>query len=178
MHLMRFLSCAVLIVSVLFAVGAPYIADAHGAGASLEAPSAPYLIDIGIEPEIFESGVPVRFDFALLDLDTGDVAEFDHVWVRVTDENTTYLATGVHMQEVGPTTLLYSFEIPGTYVLDVSFRESDGTQLANANFPLNVVSSGDRDNERNPMVRIAGAVLLLILGILLGLFYSKTRRTH
>lgn len=133
-------------IQLLFLIAAlvPFSqADAHALGASFEATSTPYLIDVGYDPEVFETQRSARFDFELRDLESRDYVTYDHVWVRIIREKRTLLATGVRRQDIGPTTLLYLFGEPGTYMLEVSYRRIDGEEFASTSFPLTVVPGKD-----------------------------------
>ena len=123
------------VVAVSYGSFAPQV-RAHALGASLEATSSPYFIDIGYDPLEFTTGFNSRFDFELRDL-SRDLLDYGHVWVRIAQGKRTVLATGIAHQSLGPTTLLYTFDQPGDYTLNVSYREG-GDVLAEATFPLKV----------------------------------------
>src|SRR6185436_21097244 len=91
------------------------------------------------------AGAAVRFDFELKDAKTEESKPYEQTWVRITDADgtRTWLATGLHHQPVGPTTLLYIFDQPGAYALNVSFRDADGDDIATTTFALAVTGSSD-----------------------------------
>lgn len=138
----------------------PALAYAHGDGASFEATSSPYLIDVGYEPEEFVAGYASTFDFGLSDEDGKDI-EFETVWVRFTKDGKTYFATGLGKQLIGRTTLLYVFDSPGTYELHVSYRRG-GEEVAEAAFPFEVESG--EEGSTLPLTAIIGFVLGALLG--------------
>ncbi len=122
----------------------PGFAAAHAGGASFETESGAYTIDIGYEPETFETARYVRFDFDLLREDAP--AAYDDVWVRVLREDRTEFATGIRRQPVGPTTMLYTFHEAGVYTLEASYR-AGGQEIATGSFTVEVAQSeGDRDS--------------------------------
>ena len=140
---------------------APFVVRAHNAGASWERSVGNYTIDVGYDPVDIVAGQSVRFDFNLW----GDTAktktvEFAEVWTRITQNKDTLLATGIHEQPFGPTTLLYTFVQPGDYVLEVSFRSTNGDEIAAATFPFS--GSGGA-----PKVPLLFVLVVGILGVVL-----------
>lgn len=131
-----------LFVSALLLV--PAAASAHAFGASLEATSTPYFIDIGYDPDPIQAGRAARFEIELRDLDRIMVQDHEYVWVRILRERETILATGIHRQFFGPTTLLYTFEESGPHTIDVSYRTREGKELAQAEFLVDVVQRDGR----------------------------------
>ena len=123
----------------------PLAALGHTTGASWNAPSGKYTVDVGYDPAVFVAGQYTRFDFLLWKgpVNTGDPANYAQIWVRVLHSGRTILATGIWKQPVGPTTLLYQFEEPGTYTLETSYRNEDGDDIATASFPI-TVAAGER----------------------------------
>lgn len=125
---------------LLFLLACAARVDAHGLGASFEATSTPYIVDVGYDPVDFVAGYSSRFGLELLN-EARDILEYDHAWVRITREGVTVLATGIAKQSLGPTTLLYVFQTPGEYTLHVSYRTEEDV-LAEASFPIQVVEDG------------------------------------
>ncbi|MCE9541465.1 hypothetical protein K8R03_02800 [Candidatus Kaiserbacteria bacterium] len=117
-------------------------ASAHVVGLSWTATTSPYVIDIGYDPNEFQVGLSARFDFQLLEEKNSDITAYDHVWVRLVRNEKTLLATGIRQQQLGPTTLLYSFLDAGTYKIEASFRDKEGNDMAVASFPFSISSSG------------------------------------
>ncbi len=116
--------------------------SAHGEGLSWEVTSGPHLIDVGYEPETFVAGRYIRFDLLLREPVSGEVLTmYDHVWVRIRKDKETLLATGIVRQALGPTTLLYTPDSAGDYALEVSYRDAEGEEVAEAELPF-TVSSG------------------------------------
>ncbi len=133
----------IVVIMCAFASFMPSYAFAHASGASFMATSTPYVIDLGYDPEIFGTDTSTRFDFLLWkgQANTGAVADYDHVWVRVIRNASTLYASGIAHQEVGPTTMLYTFDVAGEYEIETSFRDAQGDTIATAKFPFVVVSS-------------------------------------
>lgn len=154
---------AVLIAgSILFSL--PLIAEGHTAGASLEAESGNYLVDIGYDPEPLEAGTSALFDFSLLSRESQKVVvPYSHVWVRIRDAEGGIFASGIHRQAVGATTLLYVFPKEGVYTLEASFRGEDG-EVAEASFEVSVLPNSSQPFSES----ILFAPLMMLLGALFG----------
>ena len=174
---MRFLAEAVLTASVFAGVALTFltpIVSAHSLGASFEATTTPYRVDVGYDPAEFMAGYASRFDFDLRE-ESGPVTEYDYVWVRITKEKQTLFATGIERQLLGPTTLLYTFDIPGNYTLHVSYRQGTDV-MAEASFAFTVVA-----NDSGPMLPRDG-----LMGFGVGAAFSiagistwlRLRRSH
>ena len=165
-----------ILFCTVFAFAAP--ASAHDTGFSYIATSSPYVIDIGYDPVAYVAGQSVRFDFVLRDEKSGQNVSFDQVWVRVTNENNTKLATGLFRQPFGPTTLLYVFAPPGEYTLEASFRDVSGHELAVSSFPM-VVLEGDSSSLPIPKYAVLALVFIAgsVFGVLGGRMMLKKRRT-
>ena len=122
-------------------------ASAHTIGASFESPSGEYLSDIGYDTITFDAGQSVRFDFNLKQKTTKDPVPFDQVWIRIVHNGDTLLATGIHQQVIGPTTLLFTFPEGGDYTLESSYRTGDeGDEIASSTFPISVSSTTSSTN--------------------------------
>lgn len=138
----RGLSKAVWAPSLLVAVllcAAPYTVLAHATGVFLTAQDSGYTLDVGYDPAAIVAGQYVRFDFLLWkgEADTGTPTDFTQAWIRVISPGKqTILATGVWKQPYGPTTLLFTFPTPGTYLLEVSYRDEEGNDIAASSFPI------------------------------------------
>lgn len=132
----------VLFLSGIIVLLAPGLAAAHSSGSSWEAKSGNYTVDVGYDTLQFVEGLQVRFDFNVFQGST-TASLYDHVWVRIIagDGHATTFAAGLLHQPAGPTTLLYQFDVPGEYTFSASFRESDGTEIAAADFPFTVMPS-------------------------------------
>lgn len=165
------------IVATVLLAGAfiPAAAFAHTTGASWEAKVDSYLVDVGYDTTVFTAGDSSRFDFNLFDEKTRAQEGFTHVWVRMIRDGTTLLATGIWHQPVGPTSLLYAFGEAGNYTLEVSFRDTDGNDIAVATFPITVVADSERSG------KFSGSSLLFsfMAGVLIagfGLLLATRRR--
>lgn len=145
-------------------VGFAGTAHAHIGGASFAATTSPYVIDVGYDPVQFTADQSTRFDFVLSDEKTNERRNFDQVWVRITNEDGTLLATGLFRQPFGPTTLLYVFAKPGAYTIASSFRDASGNEIAAASFPL-TVTAGEGQSQTSKYALYLG---LFIAGIALG----------
>jgi hypothetical protein len=142
----------------------PAASFAHTTGASWNQTSGVYTVDVGYDPVTFTAGQYTRFDLLLWQgpANTGESAAYDQVWIRITDDSRrTLLATGVWHQPIGPTTLLYLFERPGSYTLETSFRDADSNEIAVASFPITVeaVSGGVPGIALNAALFFAGLVV-------------------
>lgn len=149
-------------VAVVCGVSAPD-ARAHSLGASFEATSSAYLIDIGYDPVDFVAGYSSRFDLELRNA-AREMQDFGHVWVRITKDDRTVLATGVAQQDLGPTSLLYVFETPGTYELNASYRNDSGV-IAEAAFPITVTADPALRAFPTELIAVFAAGLTLGVGI-------------
>lgn len=159
----------------------PSLVYAHGLGASFEQQSGEYLIDVGYEPEFPEAERQARFDFELWRFEEEQVAYSDrtpipysHVWVRILKERMTIFASGIHRQDIGPTTLLYMFPSEGEYTLIVSYR-GEGGEVASAEFAITVNPADQSFIQGDDILpALVGAVLgLALVGI-----YVSIRRRH
>ena len=149
-------------VILVVLVGTASQADAHVTGLSWTATTTPYVVDIGYDPNEFQAGQSARFDFVLRDEKTGDIAPYDHVWVRLMHDDTTLLATGVRRQSIGPTTLLYGLNEPGAYTMEASFRDAEGNDLAVTSFPMSVRD----DASGHDLYIVAG--IIFVVGLIVG----------
>lgn len=143
----------------------PGAALGHSDGAFWESIVDPYVLDIGYDPPAAVAGDSMRFDFALWDTARENIIPFSSVWVRVKHENETILATGVHRQSLGPTTLLYRFEQAGKYTLEVSFRDDKDDEVVKESFPFEIAPSGDRST-------YGLFALLVLIGLVAGVLIS------
>lgn len=117
----------------------PSSAFAHGEGKSYEETVGNFLVDIGYNPPQPEAGSPVSFDFNLIDKTSGQPAPFTDIWVQVIKDGETILATGIHKQEIGATTLLYAFPQAGDYEVAVRYQDAD-KEIVQASFPLTIAA--------------------------------------
>ena len=140
---------------------------AHVTGASFNSTSSPYVFDIGYDPVTFTAGEYERFDFILRDEKTGNPVPFDQIWVRITNDDNTLLATGLFHQTIGPTTLLYVFPAPGSYKVEPSFRDADGNEIAVTSFPITVTSGGGVGGTVEQYAILSG---VFMAGCLIGAF--------
>lgn len=148
--------------------------SAHSSEVSFEATSTPYLIDVGYDPEEFMAGYASRFDFDLRE-ESGLITDYDYVWVRITKEKRALFATGIERQMLGPTTLVYTFNTPGDYVLHVSYRQGADV-MAEASFTFTVLA-----NDAGPVLPRDGLMGFgggTVFGIAAISIWLRLRRTH
>lgn len=167
-HLCAALSIFVLIIPLGYA-------RAHTLGASLEATSTPYFIDVGYDPDPMETGSSVRFEFELRNSTHALITDYDYVWVRVVRDRQTHFASGIHRQFLGPTTLLYTFDQPGAYILDVGFRAEEGDEIAHAEFTFDVANPQEKHNIK--FIVWGPALLAALIGVFAVLYLRAGRRT-
>lgn len=159
---MRLRFFSILVTSLILAL--PLSTSAHTTGASWNIASGPYTVDVGYDPTTFTAGIYTRFDFLLWKgpANTGDPVDYAQIWVRIVRAgNDTVLATGIWKQPVGPTTLLYEFQEPGSYSLEVSYRDQDGNDIAIASIPI-TVQAGDTSSSSLSTLILAFAVGILV----------------
>ncbi len=159
---MRIKSVLTLIIPLcILALGAGS-ASAHVTGASWEKPDGANTLDIGYDPVSVTAGNYENFNFKLRTTATSEPVPFAQVWVRIITNKNTVLATGLFDQPIGPTTLLYQFEVPGNYTLEASFRDADGNDISTGSFPFTVAPAGSSSEK---FLLFAG---IFITGIALG----------
>lgn len=148
-----------------------HTAHAHLSGYSFEQIVGEYKIDIGIEKERPLVGESTKFNLLLVNKDNTN-APYEKVWVKLTQGQKVYLATGVSKARIGPTTLVYDFPKEGVYELYVRF-ENEGINKAQATFNITV----EPDPEvKKPLPNWLMGSASLILGIILG--GALTRVVH
>lgn len=113
---------------------------AHGTGFSYEEEVGEYRVDVGYDPEVFTAGERILLDLSLFKKGTTDERmAYDSAWVRVTEGRQTYLATGVHHADTGPSTVLLVLpESVGAQVEIHARFEKDGESIADISFPIQV----------------------------------------
>ena len=172
------LSVSGALLSVGCALLLPLITNAHTTEASWNVVAGEYTIDLGYDPVAIVTGSGQIFNFILWkgSDDTGTQVGYSHVWVRILRDNDTLLATGIAHQSIGPTTLLYTFDMPGAYTLEASFRNADGEDIASATFPIAVTSAQGSvlPAALNP-VGIISLLCGLLLGFVLAFFFVRRR---
>lgn len=164
-----------LMMLSLASLGIPSAVSAHALGASLEATSSPYLIDIGYDPSAITTDRATRFEFELRNTADRRLLSYSDVWVRLRHNDVTILATGIHYQTLGPTTLLYEFPAVGAYELIVSYREGL-EEIANASFPISVSGSSSRARFSDMRIIAALAVGFGIFTTAAAFLWRRTRR--
>lgn len=174
-HLLNSIVRTLTFIVPIIILATPVVSSAHALGASFEATSTPYFIDIGYDPDPLETGRASRFEFELRNLQREMVKDHTYVWIRLVRSDETLLATGIHTQLYGPSTLLHTFETPGSYVLDVSYRTDDGSEIASAEFPFEVVRG---ENSGFTWLHMIIGILLLCAAALLAFAFIRKPRAE
>lgn len=142
----------------------------HGDQKSFEKEVNLYLVDIGYVPDTFEALNPSTFSFSLLD-PKKEEKEFSDIWVRIENDGKTVFATSVKKQELGETTMIYTFPDKGNYELFVRYQNGD-EKLAETSIPLEVTSS------EKPIVKSAESFPPnLLFGLIIGILGGVTIAT-
>lgn len=152
---------------VFLVLGGGGLASAHTTGASFEKTEGEYVVDVGYDPAQVRGGGRLILDFNIHK--NGDPVAFDYVWVRLTAEDETLLATGIARAEIGPTTLLYS--VPADIdqlAISVRFDEDQDSLIA-SEFILPV------EDVRSSLWPYCGAFLGVVV-LALGLIWFVVRR--
>lgn len=163
MNQRRSLSAGILFTAVCTLFLIPFSASAHVTGASWEKADGPNTLDIGYDPVAITAGNYENFNFKLRNTASSDPVPFVQVWVRVVKDKSTVLATGLFDQPIGPTTLLYQFDVPGDYTLEASFRDADGNDISTGSFTFTVQPGGS-----GGVLSLAIPGILFIAGVLCG----------
>lgn len=170
---------SLLLISLAFFLFFPTQIFAHGSGGEFTEEKAGYKIDVGYESKELYANEPSNFDFKLFMGD--EEAEYTDIWVRIVKENQTILATGIHNQDLGGTTLLYEFPESGNYTIHVRYQ-NNGESLVESEFPISVLDSEIQDNpdsnsdSNKSLIFIFGFVFALILGAVLGIIIGRTTK--
>jgi len=130
-------------LAALFLLISPITVSAHASMESLYATTSGYLIDIGYDPAQPQVGSRLLLDIALREAtesgESGPIADFDSVWVRMSRERATYFASGIAQSSIGPTTLVMSLPEAAEGPMTLSLRfEKDGEPIAEHEFDLAV----------------------------------------
>lgn len=177
----RFLLLTVLLFSALL-IATP-ISFAHNAGYSFEQKIGKYKVDIGYDTKPIEDNAPVTFDFNIKDIQTDEYLDFGDAWVRIESGNATYFATGVFRQELGATTLVYTFSKPGKYNMYVRFENKD-QQLVETTIPIEVNPNSDQ-GATNPLFQFkstfigvfVGFAFAIILTVIVFMLKNKSKKS-
>lgn len=168
----KYLTISLVLLAVILL---PQIVGAHADGKSFEAKDeAGNSIDIGYS-ELPSTGESTTFDFSARDAEKNAIS-FDQIWVRVSKDSATYVATGLAKAPIGKTVLTYRFPEAGSYDMEVRFERA-GVSVAEHTFVLTASTS----DEQAAPVRVSFGVLLSIaaaflLGSLLTYyFYLRSR---
>lgn len=160
----------VLLLALLFVSSA--MVHAHGAGAEITDSVNGYIVDIGLSSEGFTAGDLSRFDFVLIDEETGEEVPFSDVWVRINQGREVFLATGIHRPELGQTGISYAFPSAGEYQVNIRYQR-DGETLAEYTFPVTVTGSSEGGSPLGDK-RVLGILLgTVVIGLGAGFFIGK-----
>lgn len=163
-----------MIVALSFAVLS--LAEGHGLGQSLEKEVGDYIIDVGYDAiDKIEVGEATRFDFNLWNQSKTDIADFDHVWVRIApkDEGLSF-AGFLYRPEFLLTGMSYTFEKSGEYELTVRFVDKEDKTLAEATFPLTIEDTGSSFSADT----ITGILIGIMVGVVATFFIVRKRKSQ
>jgi hypothetical protein len=134
-----------IIIALILLVAPIRFADSHSTGQSLEKEINGYVIDVGYSAlEKINTGDTIRFDFNLWESGRVNVANFDHVWIRIApNERGLSFASFLYYPKPLLTGMSYVFEKSGQYELTVRFLDKDDKIVAEAAFPLEVFNESD-----------------------------------
>lgn len=149
-------------------------AHSHGEGEEIILEKDGYKIDVGYSPEILYVNSPASFDFRISKGE--EKIEFTDVWVRVSQGPKTFFASGIYNQNLGGSTLIYTFPQEGEYVLNVRYQKN-GENIVEGEFPITVlVDPALEVEESSPLFStefILMGITALILGTILGIFIGR-----
>ena len=160
--------------TVLFLSLSPLSVYAHSWGTSYETQDNGYSIDVGYSSPAPSIGESVIFDFEIL-RDGNRFRDFTDVWVRIENEKSTVLATGIHNADFGGARLSYTFPTSGEHTINVRYQNNDNS-VASASFPITVVGSDSSvgSNDGLGPSHLIGVAIGLIIGfVVTSLFVRK-----
>ena len=152
------------------------LAQAHGSGASEEKVIDGYLVDVGLSAEMFTAGEAARFDFSLTDAISEDEMPFTDVWFRINKERKVFLATGIHVPNLGQTGISYVFPTAGEYEIHVRYQ-NDGEKIVEHSFMMTVADSIEEGAE-SPLSNVVvsvGFIVAFLLGWIIGFVVRKKK---
>lgn len=163
-------------ITALLLICTPLLAFAHSSGLSWQSPSGSYVVDVGYTPDTFSVGTAITFDF-ILRQELTPVTPYSHVWVRIVHNKETLLATGIVRQAVAPTTLVYMPLLPGDYVLEASYRDADGTEIAAASLPFSVAEDAATSTQYLWYIFAGAAIVTIVAGYMVKSTRGRTSTT-
>lgn len=148
----------------------------HGLGQSLEKEIGDYVIDVGYDAsDKVYAGEAIRFDFNLWKKNRTDVADFDHIWLRIAPKEEGILFAGfLYRPEFLLTGMSYAFAEAGQYELTVRFLDKDDKNLAEASFPIDAVSEEAPFASLMSVGTLAGFLFGALVGA--GIVFLTTRK--
>jgi hypothetical protein len=170
---MKLYRSIIFLTFVIFSIACAPQVFAHGFGGSMEKESNGLLIDIGYDPENGTALSTFVYDFGLLKPDTKEPIEFTDVWVRISKDKKTYLATGISKARIGKTTLAYIYPEEGTYQMSVRFQNGKDT-LSETTFDL-IVSPYKSNSFVMPSWGYGLIGLVVGIGVSLGIIINKKK---
>lgn len=162
-------------IIVSFLIFAQFVSG-HSLGQSLEKQINGYFVDVGYDAtDKIYTGDTIRFDFNLWIEDKSDMADFDHVWVRIAPKEEGIAFAGfLYRPEFLLTGMSYTFQEAGPYELTVRFLDKDDKSLAEALFPL-IVEKPSSFSFSADMITgvVGGSIIGLIIGFTANRFFRK-----
>ena len=169
---MRIISFIIFVFTVLV-ISSDVLVEAHGLGQSLEKNVGDYILDVGYDAiDQIETNLAIRFDFNLWTKGKADMADFDHVWVRISPNDKGILFAGfLYRPEFLLTGMSYTFQKSGQYDLTVRFLNKEDKTIAEATFPL-MVKRGEQER-KSLFQTLSAGIGGLIVGVVAVLFFKN-----
>lgn len=159
-----------LIYLLLLVLFVPIITLAHTGGFTYETTSGDYFIDIGSTRQEFKTGELALFEFNLYHkLDPNNLADFNNVYVTISDANRVLTSTYVHRPEGMLTVFSYEFPHAGEYTITARFQKTS-ENITEVSFPVTVMGGGSVN-----VKIIVGAVVFGVLCFALGWWIGKRK---
>ncbi|HYC79990.1 MAG TPA: hypothetical protein VEC17_03100 [Candidatus Binatia bacterium] len=147
----------IIIIGLVFFAS---VAHAHTTGISYDVAQDGYIVDIGTNKEELLPNELVLFDYKLFNqTDTSKLADFDNVYVTISDDTGVIMSTFLYSPKDLLTVLSYSFERTGTYTMSARFNRGQ-LRLTEVTFPLEVRGGMAQEN-----IMKIGALVLIGTGL-------------
>jgi len=166
-----------IIIITVFIFCVAQLANGHGLGQSLEKEVNGYVVDVGYDAvDKIQAGDATRFDFNLLNKDKSEIADFDHVWVRIAPQDAGIVFAGfLYRPEFLLTGMSYTFQEASKYELTVRFLDKEDKTLAEASFPLEIVSDETFSASFKSVQTVVGAVIGFFAGVGLAFIFLRKK---
>jgi hypothetical protein len=144
---------------------------AHSGGFTYEQSTGEYFVDIGSTKKEFKPNELSLFEFNLYPVnDPNNLADFDHVYVTVSDaEHGVVYSGSIYRPEGSLTVMSYSFPSGGEYKMSARFGK--GTEsLTEVTFPISVkVNPETKTNNpsSSKQLQIAALGMIALAGVLM-----------